>query len=228
MSDLAQIVDGVEPSEIVTEPVEAKVVEPVVEPEPTPEPEKAPEFKTTRTDEPQMVPVGVVTELRGEIRSLKAAMQPKEPAPDFFENPKAAVQHELRPALQAADDVKLNMSKFLAEREFGVDEVNSAMAYYDQHPEQTAAFGQHASPFHAAMDAYKQVQVATQIGNDPAAFEAKLRESITAEIKAEMVTSAAKEAAAQVAPSLANTIGTGGGPNKTWAGPTELTSLLGD
>ena len=229
MSDLDQIVgaDSAPEPEAIEEPV-VEAVETPPEPE-APEPEVTPEAAET-PPEPVMVPLAVVNELRDEIRALKAAPQPQaapEPAPDFFDDPQGAVQHAVSPVKDSVESTKLAMSKFFAEDKFGKDLVADAMAYYDQNPAQSQAFMNHPSPFHAAVEAYQQVKVAQEIGSDPAAYEAKLRERLEKEIKAELVAQQVKTAAGNPAPSLANTTGTGGGPKTTWAGPASLESVVG-
>lgn len=103
------------------------------------------------------------------------AQQPKE-RPDFFENPEAVVQ-------QHVTAVKLQQSKFLAEKEYGTDMVAEAYAYFDQHPQESAALLNHPSPFHAAVEHYKKQKTLADMGADPDAWinaqvEARLAERL--------------------------------------------------
>ena len=103
------------------------------------------------------------------------AQQPKE-RPDFFENPEAVVQ-------QHVTAVKLQQSKFLAEKEYGADMVAEAYAYFDQHPQESAALLNHPSPFHAAVEHYKKQKTLADMGADPDAWinaqvEARLAERL--------------------------------------------------
>lgn len=227
MSDLEQIVDGVEPEQVENEPVEQEVAaqepEVIAEPEAAPEPEQKPE--------PAMVPVDVVRELRQELRQLREASQPRpapQPMPDVFEDPNGysqRMQEELRNATTAS---KLEMSKFMAEREFGKDNIDAMMEHFNNHPEQTQAFLKSASPFHAAMEQFNSQRVAQEIGNDPAAYRAKLEAEIRTKLEAEIVAKQARDNAGKFAPSMANVTGTGGGPKSNWTGPADLSNVLGE
>lgn len=90
------------------------------------------------------------------------AQQPKE-KPDFFENPEAVVQQHITA-------VKLQQSKFLAEKEYGADTVAEAYAYFDQHPQESQALLAHPSPFHAAVEHYKRQKTMADMGSDPEAW----------------------------------------------------------
>jgi hypothetical protein len=95
-------------------------------------------------------------------KQLAQYQQPKE-KPDFFENPEAVVQ-------QHVTSVKLQLSKFQAEKDFGPDLVAEAYAYFDQHPQESQALLNHPSPFHAAVEHYKRQQTLSKIGADPDAY----------------------------------------------------------
>jgi hypothetical protein len=83
----------------------------------------------------------------------------------------------------------MQMSKFQAEREFGQETVKEAVAYFDQHPQQSQQFMSHPSPFHAAVEFYQRQKVASEIGSDPEAYKQKLREELRAELEAELTQS---------------------------------------
>lgn len=235
MSDLEQIVDGEQPELEQVEEAEAVEVEaseapeqdaePVVE-DATPEPEKAEEPKADQT-----VPLAAFLEMRQELRELKTLATPRPqpiPAPDVFEDPEGYSKHMQRQLQQSNIAQKLEMSKFMAQREFGAEKVQAMVEYFDQHPDQSQAFVNEPSPFHAAMDHFNQHRVAQEIGNDPVAYRAKLEAEIRSKIEAEMVAKQARDAAGKFAPSMANTTGTGGGPRSNWVGPTDLTSAIGE
>ncbi len=176
-----------------------------------------------------MVPISVVQGLRDENRRLKASQPQAEPtpAPDFYEDPQGAVKHQVEPVQQMVVTQKLETSRFMAEREFGKETVDAAFEYFNQHPEQSQALLNHPSPFHAAVEAFNQQRVASEIGADPDKWREQERENIRAELQAEMVAEQAREKAAQPAPSMANVTGTGGGPKPTqWNGPTALENVL--
>lgn len=233
MSDLEQILDG--------EQSEPETVETPAEPEAEQEPEQAeaeteekPEAEKTpepeKVEEPQTVPVAVVSELRRELRELKALQsQPEEkPAPDVFEDPEGYQKHMSEALGDATRRMKLETSRFMAEREFGKETVEAAFEYFNQHPEQSAALLQHASPFHAAVEQFNAHRVASEIGSDPAAYKAKLEAELRAKIEAEMVAKQARDEAGKFAPSMANVTGTGGGPKTNWTGPAPLDEVIGE
>lgn len=221
MSDLEQIVDGVEPEAEVTTP----------EPQPEPEAQVAPEPEPTpeAVSAPDMVPAAVVGELRREIRELKqAASRPEpQPAPEFID-PEGA-QFMQQQAAQMASNLRLDMSEEMARQQHGdavVDEAFQALQANAQ-PAQIQAILSSRSPWIEVVKWHQQAKVAQEIGNDPVAYRAKVEAEVRAKIEAEMVAEQAKAAAAQAAPSMANVTGTGGGPKTTWAGPTPLDNLLG-
>jgi len=231
MSDLEQILSGEQPEpeteETPAEPESEQVEEQAEVEEPKAEvAEPAPE----KVDEPQTVPVGVVQELRRELRELKAAQnkQPEQPAPDIFENPEGYRDHMQNAVKSATTSTKLEMSRFMAEREYGKDTVDAAFEYFNQHPEQSGALLQHASPFHAAVEHFNKQRVAEEIGSDPDAYKAKLEAELRKKIEAELVTKQVRDAAGKYAPSMANVTGTGGGPKSNWTGPTSLESAIGE
>lgn len=220
MADLEEVMNGPEQTEQAQpEPVEPEVV---VEPEVAPEPEKA--------EEAPSIPVSVVQELRREIRELKAASQrqPEQPAPDVIEDPDGYRDYVARNVNQSVTNTKLEMSRFMAEREFGKETVEAAYEYFDAHPEQTQEFLKAPSPFHAAVEAFNKHRVTAEIGDDPAAYRAKLEAEIRASVQAELVAKQARDAAGKFAPSMANVTGTGGGPKSNWTGPTSLKDVIGE
>jgi len=228
MSDLDAIINGtneaVEAVEVAPQVEEEVIAEPVVD-EPQVEEPKA----EAAAKEPEMVPLSALLEMRRELQDVKSrlpkAEQPK--APDVFDDPEGYQGYVGKQIEQRAVSQKLESSKFHAEREFGADVVSEAYAYFEAHPEQSQALLGHPSPFHAAVEVYNSQKVAQEIGNDPAAYAAKVKASVRAEIEAEMVAKQARDNAGKFAPSMANVTGTGGGPKTSWAGPTSLDSLIG-
>lgn len=226
MSDLEQVLNGsTEPPQ--PEPEEVKAEEQVEqETETLEEPEKV---EAKADPEPEMVPVSVVAELRRELREAKRVLvqpQPK-PAPDVIEDPDGYRVH-MQEALSASiTSSKLELSRFMAEREFGPKVVEEAYAYFDEHPEESGALLKSASPYHAAVEHFNRVKVAKEIGSDPQAYAKKVEAEVRAKIEAEMVAKQARDKAGKFAPSMADLTGTGGGPKSNWTGPTPLTNVLG-
>lgn len=224
MSDLEQIVNGVEP-----EQAETPEQEPVVEaaPEETPEPQAEPEPK----QEPQMVPVGVVQELRQELRELKALATPRAepvPAPDVFEDQAGFTDHIGQQVNQQVMKVKLDISEEMTRAANGDEKVDAALAAFQakQDPALYQSVMGSRNPWGEMVKWHDAQQIADEIGNDPAGYRLKVEAEVRAKLEAEMVAKQATAAAAKLAPSMANVTGTGGGPRTTWTGPAPLTSVI--
>lgn len=130
------------------------------------------------------------TETNSELAKLKreieALRQPKEEAPDWYEDPVKAAQFQSQSIEQRIEQQRLQQSKFFAEREFGADVVTEAMGYFDKNPQLSQQFMAEPSPFHAAVEFYKRQKVVEEIGTDPEAWKAQqieaLREELTQSI----------------------------------------------
>ena len=214
-----------QPQEQATE--EAAQAEPEQPEEPEQAAEPAPE-KPEADDKQHTVPASVVAELRRELRELKQqqpARQP-EPLPDVTKDPQGFQRQMATMLDQQSTKVKLEMSRAMAEREFGADEVQAAYDYFDQHPEQSQALINEASPFHKAVEVYRQQKMLSEVGPDPSKWAEQERARIRAEVEAELAAKQVKEAAAKPAPSMANVTGGGGQQSPGWSGPVDLDSLL--
>lgn len=177
-----------EPKKAEAEPAEAKA-----EPETGDQPEVPPTPEAK--EEKQAVPVVALLDEREKRQAaerkaeetarklaelearLRQSEQPRE-QPDYYGNPEQAITQQLT-------SVKLQQSKFLAEREFGADLVAEAYAYFDQNPQESQQLLNHPSPFHAAVEVYKQKQLLQEIGSDPDAWKAKQLEELKAQLLAE-------------------------------------------
>lgn len=137
-------------------------------------------------------------EMRAEMQRLK---EPKQEAPDWFENPQEAAKFHNTQVEQQFQARMLQQSKFLAEREFGSETVTEAVQYFDRYPAASQQFKDHPSPFHAAVEFYQRQKVAQEIGSDPESYKAKLREELRKELEAEMTqTGAALQSSKPKAP----------------------------
>jgi hypothetical protein len=116
------------------------------------------------------------------------AQRAPEPPIDLIADPdgwQARQQETYRQQLAALElRQTLRTSKFLAEREFGAEEVQAAHAYFDANPALSQQLLQHPSPYHAAVEFYRKQKLAEEIGSDPAAYRAK----IEAEMRAKLAT----------------------------------------
>lgn len=197
--DLDEIIDPIAvPDEQVTEPeVTAEPVAEVAEDAPA---EPAPVEEPAKQPEPT-VPLSALLEVRREMQELKGRIPQQEapPPPDVLDDPQGFAGHVSGQVAQAVTQVKLEQSRFNAEREFGKDLVDEAYAYFDANPAQSHQFLSHPSPFHAAVDFYQRQKTAQEVGSDPEAYRAKIEAEVRAKIESEQ---AAKQAAT-AAPSLA-------------------------
>lgn len=211
-------------------------VEPEVTPEPapeptqevTPEPAAAPEppkVEPKAEPAPEMVPVGVVQELRRELRELKQAQAPRPQPPEFID-PEGAqfMQHQMT-MMQA--NFAAELSEVKARSNYGSDAVDEAYKV----AEAAGILDQFKGvndPWGSLAKWHQQQKVMQEVGNDPAAYKARLTEEIRKQVEAEMVAKQAAAIAGTPAPSMANATGTGGGTRTAWTGPTPLSNVLGD
>ena len=122
-------------------------------------------------------------ELRRRIAEMEAKAAPK---PDFFADPEAALAAAQRAAQAAAINTKLETSRFLAEEKYGAEKVQAAYEFFDKNPHLSAPLLNSPSPFHAAVREYEKHMAMTEIGEDPAAYRARIEAEIREKILAEM------------------------------------------
>jgi hypothetical protein len=145
--------------------------------------------------------------LRRQIAEQEEAKKAK--APDFYENPDERLRYESsaiqRQFDQQRQQDRLESSRFFAEREFGKDEVDAAVEYFNQYPDLSQQMLNHPSPFHAAVEYVRKQRVADEIGTDPDAYKKRvqdeLREQLREEIRQEMASQGAPQASANPPPS---------------------------
>ena len=229
---LAEVLGEPEAETPVVETVNSEA-EPPAEPEPQEEPAAAtPDEKPEATEEPkpepQMVPVGVVQGLRQEIRELKAAIpQPEpEPAPDVFEDPQGYQKHMEQTVNNAVFQATLSMSRAAAVRAHGQEAVDAAAAAIDPQSAEYQAIINNADPFHALMVHHGRQQIMQEIGDDPAAYKAKVAAEVRAELEAQQAVKEVK--ATPAAPTLAANPNVGARSGPGWAGPTPLSKIFGE
>lgn len=105
---------------------------------------------------------------------------------EAMQDPEQRIQLEREQFHRALLANKLQQSRFLAEREYGAEEVKAAYAFFDQHPQLSHQLMSHPSPYHAAVDFYRRQKIADEVGSDPEAWRAREREKLRAELLAEM------------------------------------------
>lgn len=189
------------------EAVEAATLEPKPEAEGTGETASPPEapVETPKAPEAHTAPLTALLDEREkrqaaerELNQLREwrrqqeaqARAAQQKVPDVFEDPQGFVAHSQQTFQSALIGTKMEMSKFLAERDFGAELVNEAFAFYEANPQLSQQFVSHPSPWHAGVEFYKQQKAIQEIGNDPEGWKKSqmdtLREQIKAELLAEM------------------------------------------
>lgn len=199
MSDKLAFLDDEqpEPEAEVSEAVEAEEIE--AEGEGQGEQEAAPPAAVEQ-EKPGAIPISALLDERErrqkaereaeELRQWRAQIEAKQkaqPAPDFFTDPDQRLAYERNQFQAQFTALKLQQSRFLAERDFGAEEVKAAYAYFDQHPHLSQQLLEHPSPFHAAVEFYKRQRVAEEIGADPEAWKASQMEAIKEQLRAEIM-----------------------------------------
>lgn len=186
------------------EPKEAEAPE-VEEAADTGEDEAAPPVAEVE-EKPQAIPVTALLDERekrqlAERKAEEAAkryaelqrqiqqQQAQQKAPDWDMDPAAAAQYQAQTIEQKFQAQRLEQSKFFAEREFGAETVNEAIAYFDQNPQLSHQFINQPSPFHAAVEFYQKQKFLSEVGENPDAYKEQLRAQIREELMAEMTTS---------------------------------------
>lgn len=205
-----------------------------------PEPKDAqlePAAETVKQADPEpqkepVVPLAALHEVRGENRTLKERlasiemmlMQQNAPKPpDVLEDPQGFVAVlEQRLAAQQAN-LLATFSESQARTRHGDDVVDAAF----QAAEAAGVIAQFAGRKDGWGDLvkwHKGQQAMAEIGDDPAAFKARLEEQVRAKVLAEL---AAKPAIIPAAPSLAGQANLGTRAAPSWAGPTPIEEILG-
>lgn len=223
MSDLESIISGE------AEPLQAEPESPQVDEVAAEEPQVAEPVAAEPAKESTMVPLAALQEVRRELQDMKSRLpQPEAPqSPDVFdEGYTGHMRGEFQREIQ---NVKLDLSEDSARSQHGNEKVDAAFAALQANTDPTtyASIMGARSPWLEAVSWHERTQVARAIGNDPAAYAAKVEADMRVKIEAEMVAKQARDNAGKFAPSMANVTGTGGGPKTTWAGPTSLDAAIG-
>lgn len=250
MSDLDDILSDEPIEEVAEEATDQPEAEEVGKPEVQAEPEQPAEPVAAKPeDDPKDKQIAGLTaalsEVRGELRAFKQTQQPQaepQPAPDFYEDPQGAMQHQMAPVQAQVADFRLDMSEEMTvtmldmqNREDGktgrqiVDDAIEAL----RSSQNSAAYQEIMSqknPYMALVKWHQQHQVAQEIGNDPEGWKERERAAIRAEIEQELKANQVAEDVVKVgnAPSLANEPNLGSRAAPAWGGPTSLDDILGN
>ena len=232
MNDLDDIIDDT-PVETPEQEAAAEVAEqePVEATEVTPEePPVVPEVvaEVPQQSESEKALLGVVTALRHEIRDMKSQQAPAPtPLPDVLDDQAGFTQSlEQRMTAQLQNE-RLNTSEAIARRDYGSEKVDAALQALEASGDPAAqqAILSKPLPYDALVKWHEGRQFAQKVGDDPAAYEARIREEARAQAIAEME---AKQTAASVgtAPSLAAQTSIGGRNSAVAPTLTPLDDLL--
>ena len=133
---------------------------------------------------------------------------------------------------------RLDLSEAATRRAHGDDAVNAAFETFKAHatPAEYKAVMADRDPWGALVEKSKSMALRAEIGTDPNAYEAKLREKIRAEVEQErrdaapVIDQNAKEAAPHRPPpslAAARSSGSSKAPAAAWTGPVPLAGLVG-
>lgn len=193
-------------------------------------PEKAPEAP--------MVPLAALQEERKERQRLldlleqQSKPEAKEPesqeAPDFIADGEQAWQSVQTVAQQAARAAQLDVFEENAREKHGNEKIDAALEAFKgaTEAEKSAIFGA-KNPYRDLVKWHDASALRAEIGEDPAAYKARLREELKAELAA--------EAAAGVKKGLSAPASLAGNPSigsrntaPEWGGPKPLSSIIGE
>ena len=230
MSTLEEMLGDTPAANAVEIPTEDPKPEVEVTPEEAPEPDEE--------KSPSMVPLAALQEAREEKRRLmdlleqsntKPEPEPEpKPAPDFIAEGDEAWSAVQLNAEQAARKAQIDVFEEMARDKHGDEVVDAAVEAFKgaSKAEQQAIFSAR-NPYRELVKWTEAKRVQAEIGEDPAAYKARIRE----ELKAELAAEAAAEVKRGVTPpaSLAGNPSIGSrasAPN--WDGPKPLSSIIGE
>jgi len=117
-----------------------------------------------------------------ELEDLRAQRR-QQPAEQYDEDPQGAY---IRQAENAQLNARLDTSELLARDRHGDEAVDELLEFLGTRPDLARWAVSQRNPYGAAMQAYKKEQLAAEIGDDPAAYRAKLEAELKERIRAEV------------------------------------------
>jgi hypothetical protein len=172
---------------------------------------------------------------------LQPKQEPQQP-PDFFENPQAATQHELQrsvsPAFEQINQTIQAIARDAAISRFDEAKVNEAeQAFLEAmqsrrlDPSDYQRVASSPNRYAAAVQWHQRQQARAEVGDDPAAFkarvEAEIREKVLAEINGGNGQQQTQQRSAPVTPSnLAGARNVGARTGPAWSGPKALDDIF--
>lgn len=149
--------------------------------------------------EPHLVPLATVLDdrekrqkaearaamLERQLAAIQQQNQPKPTLPDPAEDAEGYTRTIIGHLGQQMQAQVLRQSEFFARREFGAELVGEAMEFFDNQPRHVSEqFLREPSPFHAAVEWFKQHKEASERASPD--YEARLRAEIAAQLREEM------------------------------------------
>lgn len=199
----AEAPEAVEPDPV-EEPEKAEATEEAPEAEPEPTGEKEAETPPVQ-QEAQHIPITALLderEKRQEFerraaemerkvkefeRKLQEQQKPEAKAPDMFEDPEAYQRHQQQQVQSGFWNQTLNTSEMVARSQHGAEVVEAAtqafMEAAQSNPGLQHELRAQQHPYQFVIDWHKRQQVLEQVGTDPEAYKAKIREEIMAELQ---------------------------------------------
>lgn len=172
------------------------------------------------------------------FEQLIGVVKPKEPelqAPEFWDKPEDFVKAQLSPVTQQIQQQREEFSQLMAVEKHGADTVSAAYAALEAELRSNPAAGaqyqsimKSAHPYGALVEWHKRAQAQAEIGSDPEAYKAKLREELKAEFLAETQggTQQAQTPAPVMPSDLASVRNVGNRSGPAWSGPQSLNDIF--
>ena len=167
------------------------------------------------------------------LETVKTKAEPK-PAPDIFENAPGAILHTVEPHLNEMRQVLIANSRLIAESRHTDELVNAAEAAFSRayqtgqiDPADAQKVLGSANIYDAAVRWHKSALAKQEIGDDPAAFRAKVEAEVRAKLEAEHGQLETTGVQQRVMPSnlaSARNVGSRSGP--AWGGPQATESIF--
>jgi hypothetical protein len=170
------------------------------------------------------------------LQRMPVPKQEQQPTPDFFENPADATKHVVAPQFEQINQTLLAFAKDNAITRFTEERVNeaeqafiNAMQSKSLDPADYHKVVNSPNRYAAAVQWHQRQQAQAEIGDDPAAFKAKVEAEILAKhgLTPSETPAQQQRPATPVMPSnlaTARNVGARSGP--TWSGPTALGDIF--
>lgn len=193
--------EAVEAQPEVAEAQPEPVAEPTGEPEPAPPAEPREERHAPLTAllderEKRQAAQRELDDLRRKLQDIEAAKQPK---PDFFENPEQALAQERAHFQQMLWNERLNMSEAVARQAHGDGTVDAAVEAFQSaardNPTMAMELQRQANPYGFVLKWHQRQQLLSEIGEDPAAYRARIEAEIMERLQQQAPASPPKPAA---------------------------------